>query len=115
MPGGVTQFLWAIIWSFTAGSTLRLVPMHLASDSPANEWLQAWFRPWLRVDTTSVYRVAVLCVSGYQRQNSALTSSVVHNSIRFLSSFQTTSINPVGASITSNTNANGVDILFNPD
>lgn len=80
-------------------------------------WQQVWFRPWLRVTLDPYqYRAAVLFpAGGFFRNNAVLGGPIVHNNIQFANSFQSTSLIPELAAITTNTNANGIDILFYPD
>lgn len=79
-------------------------------------WLQLWFRPVIRYSTTITYRLYVLMSNGYQRSTSGLASPpVTSNNVSLYRGVQTTSIYPPSVSPTTNTNANGVDILYIPD
>lgn len=81
-----------------------------------NQWHQTWRLPRYRVDTSIVYRFAVLYGGGARYQtNNALTSAVTHSNITFENGFTTTAIHPVLATITLLTTAMGVDVLFEPD
>lgn len=78
-----------------------------------NAWQQVWIRPRIPVSTASVYRVAFRYDHGkFYRQNTLLTSQVTRNNIGFQNGFQSTALDPDGASITLNSNANGIDVLF---
>lgn len=83
---------------------------HINPGVRPNNWLQCWIRPVLTLPADQ-YQVAVLVNTDYQRTNTALASPVTHNGITFKHSWQTTSVYPPGATLTLNTNANGVDIL----
>jgi hypothetical protein len=81
-----------------------------------DQWNQCFFNPWFRVEIDREYYLAVLYPLGnFFRQNSVLTSSVRHNNIDFVHGFQSTSLGIADATITENTNANAVDIIFYPD
>lgn len=112
---GAVQPVWAILWDTTTGVTMRAYQFRGDVPTAANKWLQAWFRPWLRVDTAHTYRLGVLMGSAYRRSVGALASPVTHNNIQFTNGWQSTSLYPPGTTITNNTNANGVDVLFQPD
>lgn len=78
-----------------------------------NAWQQAWIRPRVHVTVGPVYRLAVRFDHGkFYRQNSLLTSQVTRNNIGFQNGFQSTALDPDGATLTLNSNANGIDVLF---
>jgi hypothetical protein len=114
-PSGDPQPRIGLIWDATTLKCLRSVVFRQDVTIAVDTWLQAWFRPWFRVDTTHGYRVAILMGGGFRRNNAALVSPVTANGIQLLNSFQSTSVSPADASITTNTNANGVDFLFQAD
>jgi hypothetical protein len=115
IPSGETAPAWGVIYDLNNFSPLRAVVFRQDVTPPVNGWMNAWFRPWLRINTTDSYRVMIQQGGGYSRTNTALASTVTHNHVSFLNSFQSTSLYPPGATITTNTNANGVDVLFQPD
>lgn len=78
-------------------------------------WQQAWICPQWRVDTTLEYRMIFGCFSYYYRNNGALSSPVTHNGIQFRNSFTSTVISTIAVPPTTNTNANAIDVLFQPD
>lgn len=79
-------------------------------------WQHAWFSKPLRVTTGRDYRLAFMYLGGgFFRTNAALASAVTRNQVQFKFGFQTTSLDISGAGLTSNTNANAVDVLFQPD
>jgi hypothetical protein len=82
----------------------------------AAKWNQIWVRPWFRITPNHDYYVVAFYIGGgIYRTNSILTSPVTHGDITFVSSSQTTVNDVVDASLSENTNANAVDILFQSD
>lgn len=82
----------------------------------AAKWHHLWLPKPYRVVTTDTYRLAgVFLGGGFYRTNAALTSAVTRNGIQFLSSWQTTSLDIGNATLTTNTNANALDVLFQAD
>lgn len=80
------------------------------------QWVQTWIHPVIHVNTTDLYEVAVAFPGNpYTRLVNGLTSFVTHNNIQFLHGFQSTVWDLASASLTTNNNANGVDVLFQPD
>jgi hypothetical protein len=105
-----------VVFSDTSSQTLYVVKHWKDFTIGASDrWLNTWIHPTFRVDTTLTYRVAILTGTAYFRWGSRLASPRTQNHITFLNGFQTTSIDPNAASPTFNTNANGVDVLFQPD
>lgn len=84
---------------------------------PADGWQQCWIHPTVRVPSGVDYRLSVMLPLGKLfRQNTALVAPPVrHSNIDFNYSYQTTSLDPVNSAVTGNTNANAVDVLFQPD
>jgi hypothetical protein len=115
IPSGVSVVRWGILWNSSTGKILRAYDFNGAVTLPSNNWMNLWFRPWVRINTTDNYRVAMLVGTAYHRTNTALTVPVTNNGIQFISSFQSTTIDVVAATLTTNTNANGVDVLFQAD
>lgn len=113
LPSGDTIHHWVIFWDVTAGviaRTLEFSDLH-----GSGLWVNTWTKKWYRITVGNVYRVAVLMGVGYQRTNSALVTPVTHGHITFVSSFQTTAIDPTNISPSVLTNANGITPLFYPD
>jgi hypothetical protein len=108
------QDMWVIIWDNTLGNIVvaKNMPLHVPTSTG---WRNCWIHPTYRVTVGNIYRIAVLMGGSYRRQNTALASPVTVGPLKAWSSFQTTSANPLAASISSNTNANGVDIMFRAD
>lgn len=125
VPGRVMGFrVWrptghvsgGFVLFFTATHELLVAKQLFDDVQPAAGWKQCWIRPTYRISTTESYCVAWYCAGGgWKRTNTIITSDVVHNNIRFKRSFQSTSIDVVNVVRTTNTNANGVDVLFQPD
>lgn len=112
---GVLQPEWGLIWNIDAPGAIRVYHFRQDVSAPAGGWMNTWFRPWVRYAIGDTLRVAVLMGQAYRRNNGALASPVTHSDITYIASFQTTAINPILVSPSSNTNANGVDVLFQPD
>jgi hypothetical protein len=83
--------------------------------SGAGGWAQLWIRPWVRPTISDLVSIACVMSNEYRRQNTALASTVTHGDIAFVKSFQSTSLSPWQVSPTYNTNANGIDLLFQAD
>jgi hypothetical protein len=125
VPGRVNGFrVWRPAASVSAGFALFFTADHELMVAkafrdiqlPSDGWQQVWFNPWFRIDTSVWYWLAVYVKGGgWKRTNTALAADVVHNDIRFKRSFQSTSLDVVNVVLTENTNANGVDVLFQPD
>jgi hypothetical protein len=82
----------------------------------AAQWNQAWIHPNFRPTINTDYAILALFIGGgFYRTNAALASAVTRTGIRFVSSFQSTSLDLPAASFAENTNANAVDVLFLPD
>jgi hypothetical protein len=103
---------------------LGLNPSHLLAckgffdgTAPAsNAWLQTWLRGAFRPVVGTIYDLVVLYGSGnYFRTNAALVAPVTHGNITYSNGYVISNINALEVALTLNTNANGVDILFQPD
>lgn len=80
------------------------------------KWHHLWFGKPIRIVVGDTYRLAAVFVGGgFYRTNAALTSPVTRNGIQFLNSWQTTSLDIGNAILTTNTNANALDVLFQAD
>lgn len=117
VPTGNDGAMRCSLWDFPLTTQHRAAWARERSDTSGPGWQQVWFPKWLRVTLDPFeYRVAVLFPSGgFFRNNTVLGGSVVHNNIRYVASFQSTSLVPELAAISTNTNANAVDVLFYPD
>lgn len=125
VPGRVAGFrVWRPSSSNSAGYALLFSGGHELfrakafrdASLPSSGWQNAWCNPWYRVDTTVDYYLAVYVKGGgWKRDNTALIGDVIHNGIRMKASFQSTSLDVVNVTLTTNNNANGVDVLFQPD
>lgn len=113
MTGPSSLYRWALIWSFTTSELFAMKLFHTNPGIRPNNWLQCWIRPVLNLPADQ-YQLAVVVNSDYGRQNSALGSPVTRNGITFKHSWQSTTVYPPSATLTLNTNANGVDILVGP-
>lgn len=105
------------LWTWVPNRlALRSTPFLWTLGTSANAWRQKWFRPWFRPTIGTDYCLAVLYSGGgFFRNNAALTSPVTRNGITFVSSFQSTALDLSIATISENTNANAVDVLFYAD
>jgi hypothetical protein len=107
---------WALFWNLS-GALLKAIEFRDVSITGGDRWQNAWCHPTVRIDPAEHYFVVVLFSGGhYFRTNSIITGGgVTHGHIVFGDGFQTTNINPPRTTATSNTNANGVDVLFQAD
>lgn len=83
----------------------------------ADGWTQCWIRPSFRINVSTSYAIAILFPGGhYSRTNTRFASGpvTVNGIVRSLG-FQSTVLAPWTTSFTSNTNANGIDILWQAD
>jgi len=102
----------AVVWE-NAGPAVRAAWFDYSGATSG--WQQKWFRPWLLYNSSNDFRVAILMVGGYQRTANKFNSgSVLQNGILGIKGFQTTAADVLGATVTFNNNANGVDILCAP-
>lgn len=110
-------FLAAIVDDTLSPSKYVATKALYPTASQAARWHDLWFHPWVRVDTTHTYWVAVLYRGGgFFRTNSALAAgAVTHNDVQFINGFQSTTLSLADVALTTNTNANAVDVLFYPD
>jgi hypothetical protein len=115
LNGGWGNSKWGILWNQDTDQLMAVGRFRMDGSDPSPAWRQTWLRPWVRLVPGTIYRIACLMTTTYLRHNAFLAAPVTVNGIKFFSSFQSTAINPVLVSVTTNTNANGVDILFQPD
>jgi len=106
---------WCLLWQTNDTGNVLAAKTFRLDVAPVSDWRQTWFRPVVRIVNGMTYRLCVLSSQRYKRTTNALTSPVTHNHIQFLKGWQTTSLVPPQATITENSNANGVDVLFQPD
>jgi hypothetical protein len=106
---------WGIIWDFT-NSVLIACHMFNQSAQAATGWRRLWIHPTYRFTVGVNYRVAVLKSANYWRTvNQLAGGGQTINHVHFQNSFQSTALDPVSTAIGTNTNANGVDILYQAD
>jgi hypothetical protein len=99
-------------------TTLTLLACHGFMDDAltTSRWQNVWIHPWIRINTTDTFYVAVAYpASNYYRTASALTSPLTNGGITAVHGFQSTVWDLSSASPTTNANANGVDLLFQAD
>jgi len=117
---GAENSCYGMFWTDTHNKYLRGFSYHQLAASAAR-WNNVWFHPTIRIVPNDLYRVGVLFFLGdfYRTNNvlSAVGTPVFHGHIGLVSSWQTSNLDPAnpGTSITQNTNANAVDVLFQPD
>jgi hypothetical protein len=94
----------------------RLAGKYHQLASHAAQWNNVWIHPNFRPTVNTDYAILALYIGGsFFRNNAALASPVTRTGIRFVSSFQSTSLDLASATFTENTNANAIDVLFLPD
>lgn len=105
---------WAVLWNHDTQKLQRVKEFFNIAQGASNGWRNTWVRPTFRAVPGTNYYLGVLMGTAYFRQVAALATAVTHNSIQFTNGWQSTAIDPLGVT-TLNTNANGVDILFQAD
>jgi hypothetical protein len=118
VDNGVDGNWYGFIYDPDAHVVLRARHWRPRKTTTGAAWHQTWFNPMLRISQSGTLRLAVLFIGGhYYRQNNAIPSgsSVTHNGIGLIASWQSTAIFPFSTSPTQNLNANAIDILFYPD
>lgn len=111
---GSDASVMCLLWD--KGLIIPLAAKEAKQISPTpSGWLNCWFNRTVRVTSGTLLRFAFLKTQHFLRITTGLATPQVHGNIKFWSSFQNTSINPIQAAISTNTNLNGVDILFQPD
>lgn len=105
-----------VVWFDTSGELLRATSFRDIVIG-ADGWQQTWLRPSHRINTAHTYRLFVLFPQGhYSRNNAAFASgAVTHSNITRSAGFQSTNIAPWLTTLTTNTNANGIDVLWQAD
>lgn len=82
----------------------------------ADGWFQCWARPSLRLVVGTQYSVAACFPTSYHRSNTAIPGGgLTQNGLKLIESFQSTAVSPAFTAPTTNTNRNGVDLLFQAD
>lgn len=105
----------AVLWNGNTFELLAAARFRIRATT-GNQWHQAWFRPWVRINTSDFFNFAVLYPVGQKFQTTnALTSTVNHNGIEFNNGFTSTNASVYTATLTLNANAQAVDLLFVPD
>lgn len=105
------------VFDFDANINMRAVMFRPRASTAGNAWHQVWFRPWLRIILGHRYYIGCIYPGGnFFRFNTRLaTPPRTVNNIAYWSSWQSTAVYPFGSAITTNTNANAIDVLFYPD
>lgn len=111
-PGSRTGNRFAMLWNQTDDSIMSVYCWKDGTSPASPSWEQAWCRPWQHCVTGKTYGLAVRNDQDYYRHNAFLGTPVTVGKITFVSSFQSTAIDPMTVSLTTNTNANGVDVLY---
>lgn len=116
VPPSLTPQPVYAIWELYSNEFIRIGGNKLpAIADPVNEkWCNHWYLPRGTLNHTKTYCIAVQMYSTYIRKGSYLTAPITRNGITFQSGFQSTAVAPWLATITSNTNANAVDVLVEP-
>ena len=79
-------------------------------------WQQCWLHPTVRVNTSDVYAIGVLFAQGGRMQSTgALTIPVTHGDLTFRAGWTSTNLAPWLVVPTPNSNAYGIDVLFQAD
>lgn len=104
----------AAIWDANTGQLYRCVALS-GYNGGTGGWAQVWMRPWFYWATSVGLRVGVLMQNEYSRHATFLGTGLTHGNITFLNSWQSTSITPWGTTLTTNANANGIDLLYLPN
>ena|SRR5689334_21301477 len=107
---------WALLWNENAAPLVVKLFWALTA-WPSLGWQNAHiFRSPIRVTVGANWHFAVnFPGGGYYRTVGALTNSVRHNHINFQRGFTNTGWDPPNGGNTTDTNAKGIDILFQPD
>ena len=96
------NYLLATKWENSVGFTQR--------------WVNSWIHPNFRITIGHDYAIFALAYSPtFSRSAGALTSPVTNSGITFVSGFEIATLDLQTATLTPNTNANGVDVLFLAD
>lgn len=117
-PGGINPGVFtATIWNVDGpDQSWRSACFDTRSSiTRPSPWWQVWIRPRMKLYAVSTYRFAILHFSGYNRTVNTFTAGpVTRGHFTFTKGFQSTSIFPPLATITTNNNANAVDVLADP-
>lgn len=100
------------------GSHLMAAYAFQSDQTISDKWFQTWVRPWVRVEKDVDYLFGVLFVGGhYFRTNGIITIGPgnPHGHIAITYGWQSTAAFPFISSPTANSNANAIDVLFQPD
>jgi hypothetical protein len=103
---------FGLLWDTAGPTILRLTAWKDGSAGSSNLWEQTWLQRWAHLATGHTYALAVRSDADYFRHTAQLTSPVTIGSVKFIAGFQTTVIDPLTVTLTTNTNANGVDLLY---
>jgi hypothetical protein len=113
--GGVGSAYWGIVTHESDSVVVAAKHFDQSAMHAGGGWRRAWLHKAPRLVVGDFYRVAIIRNNEYQRTVGALAAPVTHSDITYQSSWQTTSISGPLASISTNTNANGIDVMFYHD
>lgn len=106
---------FAILWD-KFGHIVLATKMFVNQTPGSALWLQCWSRPAVRLVIGTQYSLAACFSTSYHRSNTAIPGGgVAQNGINLIESFQSTAVSPAFTAPTTNTNRNGVDVLFLAD
>jgi hypothetical protein len=112
LAAGDPNYHWCLLWNYGTGQLLAAKAMYDMTQV-ADGWRQCWIHPTVGVNNSDTYMLAILFGTHYYRSNARLSGgTVTFNGIQFINSFQSTGISPPSVTPTPNSNANGVDVLF---
>jgi hypothetical protein len=106
---------WGFLWDANNQKIISAWSFFDRGNTLTAQWLQKWERPSFRPVVNQQYLMAVKLSLAYYRHTAQLSAPVTANHITFESGFTTTALGPPETGTTPTTNANGVDILFQPD
>lgn len=106
-----------VLWNTAAGH-LEQVCRFRSRPTGSAGWHQGWWRPWVRVNTSDTYRLAIMYVGGQRFRRTTLIPSgglASANGIDVAHGFTSTAIWPPVATITEDQNLYAIDLLFQAD
>lgn len=105
-----------LFWD-TAGIMLGAVMLKDVLITPSARWQNVWVRPSIRISTSADYHLGVMFQGAhYYRRNTYLSGGpVAVGHITVENGWQSTTADVTHATPSYNTNANAVDVLFQPD
>lgn len=102
----------ALLWHASSGTPVAATVFKEGTQGAAG-WNQVWLRPWFRPIVNDDYRLAILYPAGklFRINNQLNAGAITRSHIEFGNSFQSTAIAPYNVGVTTNVNANAVDVL----